>query len=149
MFRRLGDVIVMEVSDQEAVFLGRIPSLLDAVEMDQGDRGYAVLHRPLCLDEDLDAELRVLVSQEMDAQRRADRDVFLRCVRDRSTMTLDDAFGFLRSLNEARLVLAARAGAFEEGPAWERRIDQDSSLAAVAWLGYIQGELIDALNVTA
>jgi hypothetical protein len=147
MFQRLDDVIVMEVNDQEAAFLGQIPSLLDSVGMVPGDRGYEVLHRPLCLDdEDMDAELRALVSPEMDAQRLADRESLTRCLRDRSGMTLDEAHGFLRSLNEARLVLAAREGAFDDGPTWEDRIEGTPGLAAVAWLGYVQGELIRALT---
>jgi hypothetical protein len=61
-------------------------------------------------------------------------------------MTEREAHGFLRSVNEARLVLAARAGVFEEGAAWEDRISQDPALAAVAWLGYLQGELIEQLG---
>jgi hypothetical protein len=64
-------------------------------------------------------------------------------------MTFDEAHAFLRSLNAARLVLAARAGAFEQGAAWEERIDQDPTLAAVAWLGYVQGELIRAMTLDA
>jgi hypothetical protein len=147
MFQRTDDAIVIDVTDQEAVFLGQIPSLLDSVGVEQGDRGYSVLHRPLCLDDPgIDAELRALVSQEMEAQRLADRSVLERCLRERSAMTLDEAHGFLRSLNEARLVLAARAGAFEDGPAWEDRIDGNPALAAVAWLGYVQTELLQALS---
>ena len=31
------------------------------------------------------------------------------------------------------------------GPDWARDIDVDPSLAAVAWLGYVQSELVEAL----
>jgi len=147
VFRRLDDGIVIEVTDQEAGFLSQIPSLLDSVGHEHGDPGYSVLHRPLCIsDANVDEELRALVSQELESQRHTDRSVLERCLRERSVMTRDEAHGFLRSLNEARLVLAARAGAFEEGPAWENRIDEDPSLAVVAWLGYVQSELLSVLN---
>ena len=63
-------------------------------------------------------------------------------------MTIVEAHGFLRSINEARLVLAAREGAFDDGPAWEDHIEVNSALAAVAWLGYVQSELLGALNCT-
>jgi hypothetical protein len=147
MFKHVGDVIVMEATGQEVAFLGQIPSLLDTVGTVDGDQGYAVLHRRLCLDDDdVDREMQALVSPEIDAQRRHDRESFMRCLRNRSAISFDDAHGFLRSLNAARLVLAARAGAFNEGVVWEDRIDQDPNLAAVAWLGYVQGELIKAVN---
>lgn len=147
MFRRTNDAIVIEVTGHEAVFLGQIPSLLDSVGAVQGDRGYSVLHRPLCLDDrNVDDELRDLVSQELDAQRLTDRTVLERCIREGSSMTLDEGHGVLRSLNDARLVLAARAGVFEDGRAWEDRIDEDPALAAVAWLGYVQTELLRALS---
>lgn len=146
MFRRIDDTIVIEGTAQEEAFLRQIPGLLDSVETDQEDPGYSVLHRPLCLDDpDVDGELRALVSPELDAQRRTDRSVLDRCLRERSAMSLDQAHGVLRSLNEARLVLAARAGAFEDGAAWEHRIDEDPALAAVAWLGYVQTDLLRAL----
>jgi len=147
MFRRKDDAIVMETTHREAALLSQISLLLDSVGAEQGDKGYSVLHRPLCLDDaKVDTELQALVSQEVEDQRAVDRSVLERCSQRRSAMTLDEAHGLLRSLNDARLVLAARAGAFEEGPAWEDRIDQDPTLAAVAWLGYVQSELVQVLS---
>jgi hypothetical protein len=94
----------------------------------------------------VDVELQAFASQEMEAQRAIDRSVLERTTKEHYVMTVEEAGGLLRALNEARLVLAARAGAFDEGPSWEDRIEEDPSLAAVAWLGYIQGELIAALT---
>ena len=148
MFELIGETVLMEVTDQEAMVLGQIPALLDSVGVEGDDRAYAVLHRPLYPDDpDADIELQAVVTLELDSQRASDRPVLERSARTRSTMTRDEAHGLLRSLNEARLVLAARAGAFDEGPSWEDRIDQDPALAAVAWLGYVQGELIGVLAV--
>lgn len=147
MFRRTDDVIVLDLTDRERDFLVQIPSLLDSVGIERDDPGYSVLHRPLCTDDSsLADELRLLVSGELESQRATDRSVLDQCLRNRSALTLEEAHGVLRSLNEARLVLAARAGAFEAGPQWEDRIDEDPSLAVVAWLGYVQGELIGVLS---
>ena len=147
MFRRTADAVIMEVTAQEAAFLRQIPELLDSVGTGHEDPGYSVLHRPLCLsDPEVDRELHALVSPTMEAQRAADRSVLERCLRERSAMTIDEAHGFLRSLNEARLVLAAREGAFDDGPGWEDRINANSALAAVAWLGYVQSELLRTLS---
>ena len=147
MFQRTADAVVMEVTAREAAFLRQIPELLDSVGVGHEDPGYSVLHRPLCLDDhEVDGELQALVSPTLEAQRLADRSVLERCLRERSPMTIDEAHAFLRSLNEARLVLAAREGAFEDGPTWEDHIEENPALATVAWLGYVQSELLRALS---
>jgi hypothetical protein len=147
VFRRTGDTIVMEATAQQAKLLAQIPALLDSVSVEREDPGYAVLHRPIYVDDRLvDVELQAFASQEMEAQRAIDRSVLERTTKERDVLTMEEAGGLLRTLNEARLVLAARAGAFDEGPSWEDRIQEDPSLAAVAWLGYIQGELVAALT---
>lgn len=147
MFQRSGDIIAVEVTAQQARFLSQIPALLDSVSVEHEDPGYSVLHRPIYLDEQLiDVEVQAFASQEMETQRAIDRSVLERIAKERYVMTMEEAGGLLRALNEARLVLAARAGAFDGGPSWEDRIEEDPSLAAVAWLGYLQGELIAALT---
>ena len=44
------------------------------------------------------------------------------------------------------VALAARAGVFESGEGWEARISDDPGLAALAWLGYLQSDLLSALT---
>lgn len=147
MFHRTGNTIVMEATAQQVTLLAQIPAVLDSVSVEPEDPGYAVLHRPIYLDDQLvDADVQAFASQEMETQRAIDRSVLERITKERNVMTVEEAGGLLRALNEARLVLAARAGAFDEGPSWEDRIEGDPGLAAVAWLGYIQGELIAALT---
>ena len=146
MFHRTGNTIVMEATAQQVTLLAQIPAVLDSVSVEHEDPGYTVLHRPIYLDDQLvDADVQAFASQEMETQRAIDRSVLERVTRERNVMTVEEAGGLLRALNEARLVLAARAGAFDEGPSWEDRIEGDPGLAAVAWLGYVQGELIAAL----
>jgi hypothetical protein len=136
----------MEATAQQVTLLAQIPAVLDSVSVEHEDPGYTVLHRPIYLDDQLvDADVQAFASQEMETQRAIDRSVLERVTRERNVMTVEEAGGLLRALNEARLVLAARAGAFDEGPSWEDRIEGDPGLAAVAWLGYVQGELIAAL----
>jgi hypothetical protein len=137
----------MEATAQQVTLLAQIPAVLDSVSVEPEDPGYAVLHRPIYLDDQLvDADVQAFASQEMETQRAIDRSVLERITKERNVMTVEEAGGLLRALNEARLVLAARAGAFDEGLSWEDRIEGDPGLAAVAWLGYIQGELIAALT---
>lgn len=147
MFRRAGDAIVMELTERESEFFGQVPRLFESVGEFDDDPGLAVLRRPFYLDDPtVDAELQALVSSEMESQRNADRVVLDHCCTVLSSMTREEANGLLRALNEARLILAARAGVFDMGQAWEDRIDEDPALAAVAWLGYVQGELISVLT---
>jgi hypothetical protein len=137
----------MEATEQQVTLLAQIPAVLDSVSVEHEDPGYAVLHRPIYLDDQLvDADVQAFASQEMETQRAIDRSILERVTRERNVMTVEEAGGLLRALNEARLVLAARAGAFDKGPSWEDRIERDPGLAAVAWLGYVQGELIAALT---
>ena len=64
-------------------------------------------------------------------------------------MSMEEAEAVLRVLNRARLTLAARAGVFEDGAGWESRISEDPALAALAWLGYLQSDLLSALMESA
>jgi hypothetical protein len=147
MFEVSDGVVYVELSTEATTLLSQLPALLSTVGVVDSDPGYEVLHRPLYADDSLaDAELSDLAAKEVDRQRVADRQVVHDIGAGATSMTEREAHGFLRSVNEARLVLAARAGVFEEGAAWEDRISQDPALAAVAWLGYLQGELIEQLG---
>ena len=147
MFEVLDGVVYVELSTEATTLLSQLPALLSTVGVGASDPGYEVLHRPVYADDSIaDAELSDLAAKEVDRQRVADRQVVHDVGAGATSMTEREAHGFLRSVNEARLVLAARAGVFEEGAAWEDRISQDPALAAVAWLGYLQGELIEQLG---
>lgn len=128
------------------MLLRQIPLLLEDVAGSSGDPGFDVLHRPVYRDDAQESrELAGLMASDNEATRASDRSVVERFGEGASTMTLDEARGFLRSVNEARLVIAARAGVFDSGPGWEEHVASDPTLAAVAWLGYLQGELIRVL----
>ncbi len=142
------DVVTMVFTDDERMLLRQIPRLLHDIDTAVGDPGYEVLHRAVYRDDpDASRELENLVASDRWEMRSADRQIVERVGQGVATMTRQEARGFLRSLNEARLVVAARAGAFESGPGWEEMVPADRSLAAVAWLGYVQADLIQALSV--
>ncbi len=147
MFRAEGDTIIVTMRARERVLIGQIPVLLAGVTGDGGDPGFEVLHRAVYRDDPRAAvEVANLSASEDEIRRTADRDVVERVASGATGMTRDEAHGFLRAVNEARLVLAARAGAFDLGPGWEEEIAADPSLAAVAWLGMVQSELIRTLS---
>jgi len=146
MFTIDDDVVTAVFTDEERRLLQQVPLLLDDIEHAVGDPGYEVLHRAVYQDDpDASRELEGLVASERETMRSSDRHVVERIGDGATTMTREEARGFLRSLNEARLVVAARAGVFDSGAGWEEQVSNDPSLAAVAWLGYLQAELIRAL----
>ncbi|MCL1597605.1 MAG: DUF2017 family protein [Actinomycetia bacterium] len=147
MFFVEGDVVTAVFTDDELMLLQQIPRLLDDTDTAVGDPGYEVLHRAVYRDDPgASRELDDLVASDRWVMRTSDRKIVERFGEGVTTMTRQEARGFLRSLNEARLVVAARAGVFDSGPGWEEMVPTNQSLAAVAWLGYVQAELIRVLT---
>ena len=128
--------------------IAQLPELVSEAShaADADDPGYEILHRPAVLDDpDEAAAFAALIGDDADRQRREDAKIAQRVGDGEEALTRDDAAALLRVINEGRLVLAARAGAFDRGPGWEREVRRDPSLAAVAWLGYVQNDLVKAL----
>ncbi len=147
MFTATDDAVNAAFSTEEKALLRQIPWLLGELVDGHADPGYDVLHRPVYADNPSAAEeLADLVKPENDQQRTIDCGVVQHMGDGRTTMTFEEAHGFLRAVNDARLVLAARAGVFDDDAEWQENIPRDPALAAVAWLGYVQGELIEALS---
>ncbi len=146
MFESLDDGVSVLFSLEERTLLGQIPDLLENVT-EERDAGFGVLHRPLYPDDpDSDAELAGLIEEDLQRERNMDRQIVAHIASGGRTLSSEDARRFLRSINEVRIVLAARAGAFDDESTWEQDISANPTLAAVAWLGYVQGELIQALS---
>ncbi|HSJ72361.1 MAG TPA: DUF2017 family protein [Acidimicrobiia bacterium] len=143
--------IVVELSVMDRGVLAGIPDLLasvgDAAGDEMSDPAFDVLHRAAYTD-DPDASLAFdrLVSGERAVARRVDGRVVEDVAAGAQELTRNEALALVRVLNEARLVLAARAGAFDEGPSWEHRIATDPALAAVAWLSHVQDMLVRAIR---
>jgi hypothetical protein len=96
-------------------------------------------------DEEASVEFESLVESQRNRDHVADVESLEALLKGATTMSLEEAESLLRVVNRARLTLAARAGVFESGEGWETRISEDPSLAAVAWLGYLQSDLLSAL----
>jgi len=139
-------VVTVVLSSEERMIVAQVPRLLDGVS-DSDDPGYEVLHRPIYPDDvALSDELADLTRGELRVERGRDRMIVAGIATGDTSMSGEDARRFLRSVNEARIVLAARAGAFDSGGSWEQNISSDPALAAVAWLGFMQSELIQTLG---
>ena len=144
MFARSGDLIAIDLAPHERAFMGTLPSMLD--DVGTTDPGHAVLHRDAYDDAERSAEFADLVASDRARVRAEDRTVATRVGEGATSLSEQEARSLLRCINEARLVLSARAGLFDEGPGWEERMDRDPTAAAVGWLGYVQSLLIEALD---
>lgn len=146
MFRRKRDGSVrVRLSSRDRDLIGQLPSLV-AEAQSPSDPGFEVLHRDAHRDDpDESAAFAALVADDAERRRSADAAVARRVAEGADLLDRADAQSLLRVINNARLVLAARSGAFERGPDWERDIRRDPSLAAVAWLGYVESDLVEAL----
>lgn len=147
VFTRRGDDVVAKLSVEDKALLVQIPDLLATVGVIPDDAAISVLYRNAYRDDpDASAEFQELVGSQLATDRDADLDVLMELTRATQTISVDEAKSVLRAINAARLTLAARANAFDTGSGWETRISQDPALAAVAWLGGLQSDLIDALS---
>jgi hypothetical protein len=146
MFRRNDGVVRVELAQRDRDLLGQIPELLGTVQSDQGDPAFGVLHRAAYPDDtEASREFGALTASDTKSLRRSDRRIASAVGAGRTELSRDEATALLRSINEARLVLAARSGVMDAGEGWESGINDDPTLAAIAWLGHVQGELIAAL----
>lgn len=146
-FAARGAVVEVRLSDRDRELIGQIPDLLTAIESEPGDPAYEVLHRSAYTDDDeASMAFEDVVAGERAAGRRLDRTVVAAVASGQPTLTRIEALSLLRSLNEARLALAARGGAFEEGARWERRAVTDPGLAAVMWMAALQTQLLKAVG---
>ena len=146
MFRPVGDRIEVSIPERERFLIAGLPSLLEGV-VEVGDPAFAILNRAAYReDEGASSEFSRLVEDDTAAVRTADRAILADVGRGPMTLTRDEGLGLLRALNEARLVVAARSGVIDGGPGWEDRIPVDPDVAVLAWLGYLESELLQALS---
>lgn len=147
LFAPAGSEIRVNLSVEDKALLVQIPELLASIEYGVGDPADAVLNRAAYREDvEASAEFSDLVRSQRDRDMAKDLEVILDLTSDNSTITLEQARSTVRVINTARLTLAARSGAFDDGAAWELEISSSPALAAVAWLGYVQSELIAALT---
>jgi hypothetical protein len=147
LFSRSDDRIVTSLTVDDKALLVQIPDLLASVGTHDRDPAVAVMNRPAYADDAAASdEFDELIGTQRTGDHAADIAALDVLLRGESSMSLDEAESVLRVINRARLTLAARAGVFESGAGWEARISDDAGLAAVAWLGYLQSDLLSALT---
>jgi hypothetical protein len=146
LFSRSDDRIVTSLTVDDKALLVQIPDLLASVGTHDRDPAVAVMNRPAYADDAAASdEFDELIGTQRTDDHAADIAALDVLLRGESSMSLDEAESVLRVINRARLTLAARAGVFESGAGWEARISDDPGLAALAWLGYLQSDLLSAL----
>lgn len=140
-FRRTRDGIEANFSPEERMFLGDVLPLLAGIGAPGTDPAADRLKVPVYLDDpESNAEWWRLMGQDLEAARRADRNIFDEVVSDDGAPVLndDEADAVLRVLNEARLALGARLGI--EVEADHDALSEDSR-QVMDYLGWIQEEL--------
>ena len=130
----------------ERMYLSDILPLLSGVGENPDDPAAQRLRVPVYLDDkEANEAWWLLMGQELDDARKADRAVFERVMRSDNAVVLDDdeANAFLRVLNEARLVLGARMGVEVEED--HDRLPEPSR-QALDYLGWVLEELTVELS---
>jgi hypothetical protein len=140
--------IMVSFSPEERVFLADVLPFLATLGMPDNDPAAERLHPPVYLDNpEANEEWWRFMGDELRASRRADREVFRQVVEGKEELVLDEegADAFLRVVNEARLVLAARLGLEVEED--HERLPEDSR-QVLDYLGWILEELTEVLTLT-
>jgi hypothetical protein len=146
LFSRSRDRIVTSLSVDDKALLVQIPDLLASVGDYDGDPASPIMNRAAYIDDEAASqEFDQLIGSQRASDRATDVAAFDGLLRGASSMSMEEAESVLRVINRARLTLAARCGVFESGDGWEARVSEDPALAALAWLGYLQSELLAAL----
>ncbi len=140
--------IEVSLSAEERTFLADVLPFLATVGMPDNDPAAARLNLPVYLDDqEANEEWWRLMGSEMTQARREDREAFRRVVEGEEGALIDreTADAFLRVLNEARLVLAARLGVEVEED--HDRLQEDSR-QVLDYMGWILEELTEVLSLT-
>ena len=140
-----GSAIRVSLGPEERAFLPTLLVLLETVVPDRGDPAAERLDPPAYeADPEAEREYRRLMAGELEDARAADRQRFAASV-ETDQLDREDAESWLRVLGDARLTLAARKGITRDDDHWEDRVGDDPELGMLAYLGFLQGSLVDAL----
>ncbi|CAD6001478.1 DUF2017 family protein [Agreia sp. COWG] len=150
------ELVEVRILDQLAA---EVSELLDRVgDVDAGsasDRALGRLLPPAYVDDDESAtEFRRFTSEGL-ADRKKINAAAIRASlaeavvdRDRARVSLDAALaqGWLRSLTDIRLTLAAGLGIERDGDEAHPRDEDGYALEVYGWLGFVQESLLDAIE---
>ena len=143
--RRRGGGVLVDLPPEERALLQEVARGLHEVLSDAGDPGVKRLFPAAHEDPELDREFRDLTS----GQLRANRESALALLQEtaaRDELSPEEADGWLRALNDARLVLGTRLELTEDFD-WDG-FDPDhpdaEELALYAYLSWLQEQLVEA-----
>ena len=140
-----GSSVRVDLGADERVFLPTLVVFLGTVGRSGDDPAADRLDPPAYRDDAAaEAEYQRLMGTELEAARAIDRERFATTIQA-DHLSRDDAESWLRILGDARLVLAARKGIVQDEDGWEARVGDDPELGMLAYLGFLQGSLVDAL----
>ena len=140
-----GSGVRVTLGAEERAMLPSLLALLETVVAGRGDPAAERLDPPAYdADPVADEEYRRLMAQELLDARARDRERFA-ATASAERLDEDDAEAWLRVLGDVRLTLAARKGIERDDDQWEDRIEVDPELGMLAYLGFLQGSLVDAL----
>ncbi len=147
LFSRSGGRVICSLTVEDKALLVQVPDLLASVGASGDDPAEPILNRGAYANDDAASqEFDQLIRSQRTSEHATDVAALDGLVRGASSMSWEEAESVLRVINRARLALAARAGVFESGAGWESRVSEDPALAVVAWLGYLQSDLLSALR---
>lgn len=150
LFVRRGGLIYSRLEDFDLALLRLVPPLLDSVGENGVDPAADRLRPEIFRDDAArSAEYRRLAGELIDQGRADDAAALgglIGAVASGEPLTSDQAAGWMRAINQARLVLGARLGIEDDG--WERSSGlspEDPHVVMLHLLGRIQDDLIAAL----
>ncbi len=144
-FRSVGTGIEVALDGSELAVLDRLGSLLSSAGSTEEDPARERLNPSIYPDDkSASREFDRLVGKERVETRSADRETFSGGIQSALTgahvLTADEAAAWARVLGEARIVLAARGGVFEEG--WPEDPGGQPEVALSMFLGFLVEELV-------
>ncbi len=150
-FRAIGAEVEVVVDGSEVAILSSLTNLLGSAGVEKGDPARARLNPVVYRDDEAASrEFERFAAKERSDVRSDDRERFAEMLQAVTNGTLllkpDEAAIWARVLGEARIVLAARKGLFENGLPTEA--PSDPELALVMLLGYLQEELVGEMLKT-
>lgn len=146
-FRWTDGSVEVALGPNERAALAAVASVVASVGTDGDDLARRRLSPPAYTDDRAaDDEYQRLMVGELDAARSSDLSVFGSTLASgRTKLDPGEGESWLRVIGDARLVLAARRGVELDDEDWEGLPD-DPGLEILAWLGWIQQELVESLT---
>ena len=137
----------LDLADEERALLGELAADLRLLLQEEPtDPALRRLFPPAHDDETLERGYRELTRDGLVSGRERSLDLLVETAH-RTTLSAEEADGWLRALNDARLVLGTRLDVQEDFD-WDEldaRTPQGQQLALYAYLSWIQEQLVEAM----